>query len=260
MAKRLPARDVTPPNLPPRRAIELIRKQIQTVEELSQLARDHPDVNKWVSTTEALLRAAFGSTSGMSSNVRYAHATPVMNMPESYYQLEHQKGLLNKKAVLESAIEQLEMLMPQAALAESGHYHFHAEVERVSGDLFRDGHYKQAAFEAYVRVIEEVKRRTGLPLDGDSLMNQALGCDGGRIPALKFNTVYRRGKGRTAGVYVSVQGNRRLEELQSSFKPNLQRSVSGPRLPIACEPADAGAGTTGHPLSGSPKSQFSIPV
>jgi len=58
----------------------------------------------------------------------------------------------------------------------------------VSGDLFRDGHYKQAALEAYIRVIEEVKRRSGLSLDGDSLMNQAFGCDN-RIPTLKFKTL-----------------------------------------------------------------------
>jgi hypothetical protein len=31
----------------------------------------------------------------------------------------------------------------------------------VSGHLFRDGHYKQAALEAYIRVIEEVKSRLG---------------------------------------------------------------------------------------------------
>lgn len=58
----------------------------------------------------------------------------------------------------------------------------------MSGDLFRDGHYKQAALEAYIRVIEEVKRRSGLGLDGDSLMNQAFGCDN-RIPAFKFNNL-----------------------------------------------------------------------
>jgi uncharacterized protein (TIGR02391 family) len=67
-----------------------------------------------------------------------------------------------------------------------GHYQFHAEIERVSGDLLRDGHYTQAALAAYIRVIEEVKCKSGLNLDGDSLMNHAFGCDN-RKPALKFN-------------------------------------------------------------------------
>ena len=70
-----------------------------------------------------------------------------------------------------------------------GTYQFHAEIERVSGHLFRDGHYKQAAFESYIRVIDEVKSRSGLNLDGDNLMNQVFGCDGGRVPILKFNSL-----------------------------------------------------------------------
>ena len=41
-------------------------------------------------------------------------------------------------------------------------YGFHPEIERVSGELFRDGHHKQAALEAYIRVIEEVKSKSGI--------------------------------------------------------------------------------------------------
>jgi uncharacterized protein (TIGR02391 family) len=66
---------------------------------------------------------------------------------------------------------------------------FHAEIERVSGHLFRDGHYKQAALEAYIRVIDEVKRRSGLNLDGDKLMNQAFSFDANRKPILRFNNL-----------------------------------------------------------------------
>jgi uncharacterized protein (TIGR02391 family) len=49
-------------------------------------------------------------------------------------------------------------------------------------------HYKQAALEAYIRVINEVKAKSRLNLDGDTLMNQAFGCDN-RIPAIQFNTL-----------------------------------------------------------------------
>jgi len=97
--------------------------------------------------------------------------------------------MVRKKAVLESIIEQLEILAPPIAQVAPGMYRFHAEIEKVSGHLFRDGHYKQAALEAYIRVVDEVKSRSGLPLDGDNLMNQAFGCDGGKIPALKFNSL-----------------------------------------------------------------------
>jgi uncharacterized protein (TIGR02391 family) len=97
--------------------------------------------------------------------------------------------LLERKAVLESCIEQLEILAPPPAQVAEGQYRFHAEIESVSGSLFRDGHYKQAAFEAYIRVIDAVKQKSGLSLDGDSLMNHAFGCDGGKVPVIAFNAL-----------------------------------------------------------------------
>ena len=67
-------------------------------------------------------------------------------------------------------------------------YRLHQEIERVSGQLFRDGHHKQAALEAYIRVIEEVKRRSGIADDGDSLMNHTFGCDK-QTPVIQFNSL-----------------------------------------------------------------------
>jgi uncharacterized protein (TIGR02391 family) len=89
---------------------------------------------------------------------------------------------------LESCIEQLEILAPPAATVAPGYYQFHAEIDRVSGDLFRDGHYTQAALSAYIRVIDEVKRRSGSRLDGDALMNQVFGSSN-RTPVLSVNTL-----------------------------------------------------------------------
>lgn len=69
-----------------------------------------------------------------------------------------------------------------------GKYDFHPEIKRVSEKLYQDGHYKQAALEAYIRVIREVKTRSGLNEDGDSLMNHAFGCDN-RTPVIQFNSL-----------------------------------------------------------------------
>jgi uncharacterized protein (TIGR02391 family) len=93
----------------------------------------------------------------------------------------------------EGFLEQLEILAPPAAQIAFDQYSFHSEIERVSGDLYRAGHYKQAALEAYVRVIEEVKIRAGHPtdqggrsLDGDKVMNRAFGCEN-NTPIIQFN-------------------------------------------------------------------------
>ena len=67
-------------------------------------------------------------------------------------------------------------------------YCFHSEIERVSAELFLDGHYKQAAVEAYIRVIDEVKAKSRLGIDGDPLMNQAFGCDK-QIPVIQSNSL-----------------------------------------------------------------------
>jgi uncharacterized protein (TIGR02391 family) len=186
------AKESVPPSLTPHRSIELLRQRLSEFDRVNTLRRDDPDLKKWMSTTEAILDAAFGKPDGdsheMTKKFKYAYGVTYMNMPDHHYEQEHHKRMLQKRAFLESCIEQLEILAPPAAQVAAGQYRFHLEIERVSGDLFRDGHYKQAALEAYIRVIEEVKRRSGLGLDGDSLMNQAFGCDN-RIPAFKFNNL-----------------------------------------------------------------------
>jgi hypothetical protein len=56
----------------------------------------------------------------------------------------------------------------------------------VSRKLCEDGHDRQAAFYAYIRVIEAVKEKYGLQDDGDSLLNRAFGCDR-QTPFIQFN-------------------------------------------------------------------------
>jgi uncharacterized protein (TIGR02391 family) len=124
----------------------------------------------------------------MTFTFKYRGGVSYSGQSDQYYEQEHKSEMLERKAVIESCIEQLELLAPPAAQVAPGQYQFHPEIGRVSGHLFRDGHYKQAALEAYIRVIEEVRTRSGLGLDGDSLMNQAFGCDN-RTPVIQFNAL-----------------------------------------------------------------------
>jgi hypothetical protein len=94
-------------------------------------------------------------------------------------------GLIWWVVKIDALLPFLEGLLHRQPL-KAGEYSLHPEVERVSGALYRDGHYKQAALETYIRVITEVKNRSGLLLDGDPLVSQAFGCDN-RRPALQFN-------------------------------------------------------------------------
>jgi uncharacterized protein (TIGR02391 family) len=179
----------TPPTLTPQRAIELIRRQLEALDQVFNSLRNSPEKKKWITTTEAVLVGAFGDPSDILSKFKNVRSVFYHGRPEQYYEMEHRKDLSLRRAVMESAIEQLEILAPPSARVAPGSYHFHVEIERVSGALFRDGHYTQAALAAYIRVIEEVKVKSGLALDGDNLMNQAFGSAGGRVPVIAFNSL-----------------------------------------------------------------------
>lgn len=192
--KAAPANEHVPPTLTAQRAIELIERQLQQFVTVIRLRRDNPEVDKWTSTTEQILRAAFGEPHGndheMLRKFKAAGAVYVFSTgtPDSYFEKTYREGMATKKAILESCLDQLKILAPPITQVVPGQYQFHPEIERVSGDLFRDGHYKHAALEAYIRVIDEVKHRSGLALDGDNLMNQVFGCTN-RTPVLRFSSL-----------------------------------------------------------------------
>jgi uncharacterized protein (TIGR02391 family) len=193
MPSRQPSHPSEPPSLPPEQAIALIRRQLDRLNEIGTLRYDDPRIDAWESTTRDVLDKAFGKPNGVSSqktrDVLSARGGDIwINMPNSAIQQNHIIKSNNRKALLEAYIEQLQDGLTPPILATPG-YSLHPEIANVSFVLLQGGHYKQAAFEAYIRVIQEVKNRSGLQLDGDQLMNQAFGCDGGRTPVLAFNSL-----------------------------------------------------------------------
>jgi uncharacterized protein (TIGR02391 family) len=169
----------------------LLRKQLARIDEIKQRRYNDPEVKKWALTTENILHGAFGKPDGQEhENTReFARETGGPYWPgmgHDILQEYHVKETLDRKAILESIIEQLEILAPPAAQVAPDQYRFHPEIEKVSGDLFRDGHYREAALSAYIRVVNEVRARSALNLDGDSLMNRAFGCDN-QTPVIQFN-------------------------------------------------------------------------
>lgn len=74
------------------------------------------------------------------------------------------------------------------AQGTTGPYRSYTEIERVSGNLFRNGNYAQAALEAYTRVINEVKRRSKWSVDGQCLINQAFAW-ANTTPLINFSSL-----------------------------------------------------------------------
>ena len=205
--------DTIPPTMSPQQAIPLLRRQIERLGGIIKVSFHDPAVDAWESTTLEILNCVYGRPQGKLHPNTYAVLHAQSSRPsfydkseievdysqteepelaefanaaaeQRYFELKQEK----RKVLLESYIEQLQDLAPPSAATALDHYRFHPEIERVSGQLHRDGYYREAALNAYIRVIEEVKARSGLNDDGDSLMNRAFGCDR-QVPIIQFNSL-----------------------------------------------------------------------
>ena len=177
-----------PPTLSAVEARDLLKRQVARCSQLDRLIYKDPEVAAWVSTTITILERVFGSDDRRTSEFRNASGGQLRrNMSTEEIQKSFLTKLRTRRALLTAFIEQIDDTVVTPSDASTDQYRFHSEIEKVSHRLFRDGHYKQAALEAYIRVIQEVKKRVALPdLDGDKLMNKAFGSEN-QMPFLSFN-------------------------------------------------------------------------
>ncbi len=122
--------DSVPPSLTSNRSIELLRRQLGDLERISSLRSDDPEVRKWAATTEGVLDGAFGKPNGdrhqMTSRFVNAGSFPIQmrgysgrgGTSDYVIQQQHKARMLERTAVLESCVEQLELLAPRSAIAE----------------------------------------------------------------------------------------------------------------------------------------------
>ena len=194
-ARRVPPRkESVPPTLSHHQAIALLKRQAERADQIASLRFDDPQTEVWLNSTLNILNQTFGRPSGEihknTQDFSYAQSGVSLhvNMTDGEIQADHQGKTKLRKALLLGFVEQLQDLAPPSATTAPDQYVFHPEIERVSGSLYRDGHYKQAALEAYIRVIDEVKVVSGLSDDGDTLMNKAFGADK-QTPVIQFNSL-----------------------------------------------------------------------
>ena len=139
---------------------------------------DDPQISVWFNSTLNILNQTFGRPNGEEHTNTEAFICrsliTVLNRSDDAEQRDHVATTRTRKALLEGFIEQLEDLAPPSSVTAPDQYVFHSEIRRVSDQLYRDGHYKQAALEAHIRVIDEVRRISGLPEDGDRLIKQSV--------------------------------------------------------------------------------------
>jgi hypothetical protein len=174
MAPKSKTRADVPPTLSASQAIPLLRRQSERAKQIASTHFSDPQGQVWLNTTESILHQAFGQPNGEihRNTEAFGYASSGVghhvNMSDSELQMDHKLKTEHRKALLDGFIEQLYDLAPPSARTAPDAYAFHSEIVRVSGELYRDGHYKQAALEAYIRVIEQVKVVSKIPDDGDS--------------------------------------------------------------------------------------------
>jgi uncharacterized protein (TIGR02391 family) len=163
--------------LPPQRAIELLRDRLNDCQRIKALPRADPEIQKWVSTTQAILDATFGKPDGqshqMTNQFTHAGSFPIQRAgfsgrggtPEHVLQKYHQLRTDQRKAVLESCIEQLEILAPPAAPESSGsrtaQIGIHPQIWAKCEDLYEAGALAEAVEKSFKIVRDQLRALTG---------------------------------------------------------------------------------------------------
>ena len=165
------------PSLLPQRAIELLRERLADCDRIRALPRTDPGVQKWVNTTEAILDAAFGKPDGqphqMTTRFTHAGSFPLQRAgfsgrggtPDHVLQHYHQLRTDQRKAVLESCIEQLEILALPATLEArcqpGGAATIHPQIWAKCGELYEAGHLAEAVEKSFKVVRDRLRELTG---------------------------------------------------------------------------------------------------
>jgi len=195
MAARKTHQETIPPTLTSDQGIRYLLRQIKRLEQhVISLPHNHSEVDGWVSTTKDILNQIFGQPNGAlhikTSDFLYSRGGQQSHiLPYGAYEDTQCRYVLaqeKRKALLRAYIEQLREFAPPGVATGPDFYMFHSEIDLVSSHLYRAGQFVQAVQEASIRVMDEVKRASGIREDGDSLMNKAFGA-GPQMPVIQLN-------------------------------------------------------------------------
>jgi len=180
--------------------VELLTKQIADIDRIMTLRSDDPEVRKWKATTAGILDAAFGKTNGgpheMTKNFDWAGSYQVRRpgysgrggTPDHIIQQQHQQALLQKKAVLESCVEQLELLQPAPAAAPAaetehiGLHGVHPQIRSKCEALDVAGAFAEAVEKSFKVVRDRLRSLTGYEKGSDAFGKGKLHITGAAAP------------------------------------------------------------------------------
>jgi len=179
--------------------IEKLHRRIEDVQKLNaqKVSYDDAEIDNIENRIRETIREVFGPNSPEFQNHEYHHIWHGgYNMMDSDYtrQAKFTAGIPQTIKILEGLVAWLEekrhdlVLSPVGKrIATFGDLNIHSRIAGVSHDLYSDGHYGNAVFDASKALINYVKERSGCyNLDGAPLMRKVFSR---KNPILAFNTL-----------------------------------------------------------------------
>jgi uncharacterized protein (TIGR02391 family) len=197
MAARKTHQETIPPTLASEQGIRCLLRQIRRLEQhIILLPHNHSEVEGWMATTKEILNQVFGQPNGglhiKTSDFLYARGgRQNQALPYGGYEDTQSRYVLaqeKRKTLLLAYIEQLQDLAAPGMATGPDLCMLHSEIDLVCSHLYRAGNFAEAVQEASLRVMEEVKRASGISDDGDDFVDQAYDANP-QMAVLKLNRV-----------------------------------------------------------------------
>lgn len=167
-------------------AIEFLEKSLEETSHLRRLRYDDEDFELWISKIKNVIKAGLDQDDYETFDSAYSISIPMKGIQTEKRWLEfYQANITRRETAIKKIIQKHEILgieKKSAAKREQKDtvklpiqlfdaLQFHPKVVEASRKLFKDGHYRDAIYRAFVEVSNFVKRKAKSQLDGRKLMS-----------------------------------------------------------------------------------------
>jgi uncharacterized protein (TIGR02391 family) len=167
------------------KAIELLKQLMDEISHLRTLNYKNPELRPWHDRVKNILSLAFDDDDYQKfANAKLAVSMLIMG--DEVHQSDYRHNLTTLKTILQSIIDKHELVetKPQTTYKREPEdtdelllnaydaIKLHPKITDASRELFKNGHYAQAIFEACKAVENFVQDKSGLTLYGTNLMEK----------------------------------------------------------------------------------------
>lgn len=165
-------------------AIELLTKQNNEVEKLRKCNLESPEFIKWHRDTRVAIENIFGKDSSNCkdfTNIEYHLRVRSLRTSEAEYNRRYVQGLNEAEAILKSMIDEIVKYRIETKPRANNHFSveqlydaidLHPLVIQASRSCYMTGHYRPAILDTFISLVDYIKQKTNLDLDGDNLINK----------------------------------------------------------------------------------------